>query len=343
MMDVDVNGNYGGWAQAAARLEKFLKVNEGEIALTHNVTDGINIVAQGLPLKKGDEIILTTHEHVGNAFPWLNRARQDGLVIRTFTPAFTADETLKRIEILINKKTKVIAVPHILCTTGQILPAKEIATLGKSKGLFVFLDGAHGPGMIDLNLKHIDCDFYASCTHKWMLGPKGTGFLYVKKEMLDTLRVAFTGGEADNGKWNMTTDPPMMGDYAPTAHRFYYGTQSSALYAGVVAAIEFVESIGIQNINERITSLAGYFQQEVMQLDDKTEMLTPTEQKSRGAVVAFKFKNIAYDKFYSIAADNRIRIRMVPENGINCVRVSSHIYNNKEELNKLIELVKRYA
>lgn len=343
MMDVDVNGNYGGWAQAAVRLEKFLKVNEGEIALTHNVTDGINIVAQGLPLKKGDEIILTTHEHVGNAFPWLNRARQDGLVIRTFTPAFTADETLKRVEALINKKTRVIAVPHIPCTTGQILPAKEITALGKSKGLFVFLDGAHGPGMIDLNLKDIDPDFYTSCTHKWMLGPKGTGFLYVKKEMLDTLKVCFTGGEADNGKWNMMTDPPVMGDYSPTAHRFYYGTQSSALYAGVVAAIEFVESIGIQNIHQRITSLAGYFQQEVMQLGDKIEMLTPTEQKSRGAVIAFKFKNIAYDKFYNIAAENKIRIRMVPENGINCVRVSSHIYNNRDELNKLLELVKKHA
>ncbi len=80
-----------------------------------------------------------------------------------------------------------------------------------------------------------------------------------------------------------------------------------------------------------------------MQLGDKIEMLTPIEQKSRGAVIAFKFKNIAYDKFYNIAAENKIRIRMVPENGINCVRVSSHIYNNRDELNKLLELVKKHA
>lgn len=343
MMDVDVHGNYGGWAAAATRLEKFVKVKEGEIALTHNVTDGINIVCWGLPLKKGDEVIITTHEHVGNAFPWLNRARVDGIVLKPFTPASTAAETLKRIESLITKKTRVIAVPHVPCTIGQVLPAKDISALGKSKGLFVFLDGAHGPGMLDLDLGDIGCDFYASCTHKWMLGPKGTGFLYIRHEAMNDLQPLFVGGEGDNGKWNMMNTPPFMGDYAPTAHRYYYGTQSSALYAGVVAAVDFVDSIGIQNITQRITSLANYFQEELMRLGSRIEMLTPLEPQSKAAIIAFKLKNIAYDKFYNMAMENKIRIRMVPENGINCVRVSSHIYNNQEELDKLLELVKKSA
>ena len=344
MMDVDVNGNYGGWEQTATRLAKFVHVKEEEIALTHNVTDGINIVCWGLPLKRGDEVIITTHEHVGNAFPWLTRAKLHGLTLKTFTPGFTAAETLSRIEALITKKTRVIAVPHIPCTVGQVLPAKEICALGKSKGLFLSLDGAHGPGMLDLNISELGCDFYASCTHKWMLGPKGTAFLYVKKEMQDILQAYHVGGGSDNAKWNMMMNPPEMGDYASTAHKYYYGTQSSALYAGVVAAIDFIESIGLQNVTQRIHNLAGHFQNELLHLGEgKVEMVTPVEAKSRAGVIAFKLKNVAYDKFYQLAAENKIRIRMVPENGLNLIRVSSHIYNNKTELDSLLELIKKHA
>jgi cysteine desulfurase / selenocysteine lyase len=339
MMDVDVNGNYGGWEATAAKLAGYVGTREDEIALTHNVTDGINIVCWGLALKKGDEVILTTHEHVGNALPWLNRSKLHGIVIRTFTPAMTAAETLSRIEALINKKTRVIAVPHIPCTNGQVLPAKEISSLGKSKGLFVFLDGAHGPGMLDLNISDLGCDFYASCTHKWMLGPKGTGFLYVKKEMQDQLQAYFVGGGSDGG-WNMLSNPPVLDAYAASAHRYYYGTQSSALYAGVIAAIEFSKTIGIKNIHNRICSMADHFQQGLLSLGDRIEMVTPVEKISKAAVVAF-LKKMPYDKFYGVAAENKIRIRSVPENGLNCLRVSSHIYNNKEELDSLLDLISR--
>ncbi len=190
MESINISAEYGGWEVARPRLAKFVNVDEAEISLTHNVTEGINVVAWGLPLNRGDEVIMTTHEHAGNALPWLNRARYDGIVIKTLKPAMTADENLNRINHLITKRTRAIAIPHITCTVGQVFPAKAIAKLGHDKGLWVFFDGAHGPGMLDLDLKDIGCDFYATCCHKWMLGPKGTGFLYVRKEALDVCQAS---------------------------------------------------------------------------------------------------------------------------------------------------------
>lgn len=341
MMDCDQLGSYGGWEATQKKIGAFVGANEDEIALTHNVTDGINIACWGLPLKKGDEVIITTHEHVGNAFPWLNRQKLDGIVLRTFTPASTAAETLNRISALINKKTRAIAVPHIPCTQGQVLPAKEISTLGKEKGLFVFIDGAHGPGQLMLNLHDIGCDVYASCCHKWMLGPKGTGFLYVRKDFQDTLQTYFVGGGSDNAKWNMATNPLQMGEYASSAHRYYGGTQNIGLYRGVDAAIDFIENIGLQNIHDRIKMLGAYTQQKLLEFGDKVELITPTEEQSRCAVNGFRIKGMEFTKFNTLASENKIRIRSVAENGLNSLRVSTHIYNTKSEIDKLMELIKK--
>ncbi len=341
MMLEDQEGRYGGWEETTKRLAAFVGANDDEIALTHNVTDGINIACWGLPLKKGDEVILTTHEHVGNAFPWLNRQKLDGIVIKTFTPASTADETLNRINALINKNTRVIAAPHVPCTQGQILPVKEICKLAKDKGLFSFVDGAHGPGMLMLDLHDIGCDVYASCTHKWMLGPKGTGFLYVRKDFQNTLQTYFVGGGSDNAKWNMATTPIIMGEYAESAHRYYGGTQSSGLYKGVVAAIDFMESIGMQNVHNRIKSLGKYTQDKMLELNGKVELLTPTEERSRCAVNGFRVKGVEYTRFYETCGLNKVRIRSVAENGLNSLRVSTHIYNSKSEIDALIDLIKK--
>jgi selenocysteine lyase/cysteine desulfurase len=341
MMENDVHGNYGSWDATAAKLAKFVGANDDEIALTHNVSDGINIGCWGIPLKRGDEVILTTHEHVGNAFPWLNRQKIHGIVIKTYTPASTAAETLNRISDLITKKTRAIATPHIPCTQGQILPIKKICRLAKDKGIFSIIDGAHGAGMIPLDLHDMGCDTYASCSHKWMLGPKGTGFLYVRKEFQDTLQAYWMGGGTESGKWDMMTCPTTCGPYAKSAHRYYGATQSNGLYAGVNASIDFIETIGMRNIYNRLKNLGKYTQDRLLELGDRVELITPTEEKSRCAVNGFKLKTVDFHKFYDTCAENKIRIRAVAENGLNSLRVSTHIYNNKQEIDKLIDLIRK--
>lgn len=342
MVENDVHANYSGSDKTCARLADFVGANADEIALTHNVTEGINITCWGLPLKRNDEVIMTTHEHVGNAFPWLNRMKHHGISIKVFTPASTADETLRCIKALITKKTRVIAVPHIPCTQGQILPVKEICALAKEHGIFSAIDGAHGPGMLMLDLHDMGCDTYASCCHKWMLGPKGTGFLYVRKSMQEYLQAYFVGGESGGDvEWDVLVNPPQMGSLSLSAHRYYGGTQSLGLYKGVSAAIDFMQTIGMKNINKRIKFLGKYTQDSLLALGSKIEMLTPVEDQSRCAVIGFRIKGLAYDDFYKTCLDNDIRIRRVPENGLNSLRISTHVYNNTSEIDKLIGLVKK--
>jgi len=341
MMDQDRDGNYGGYDSTPGKLAKFVGADEDEIALTHNVTEGINIACNGVPLQRGDEVIVTSHEHVGNALPWINRQKQDGIVIRKYTPAPTADETLHRIASLINSRTRVIATPHIPCTQGQVFPIKSICRLAKEKGLYSLIDGAHGAGMMPLDLHDMGCDTYASCSHKWMLGPKGTGFLYVRKDFQDTLLTHYGGGGTDDGKWDLMTDPVTVGGYAPSAHRYFGGTQANALYTGVNAAIDFIESIGQVNIHDRIKYLGEYTQDRLLSFGHRVELLTPVEERSRCAVNGFRIRGVDYKKFYDYCAENKMRIRMVPENGINCLRVSTHIYNSTADVDRLMDLIKK--
>lgn len=341
MMDSDMNAQYGNWEPTIARIAKFVGATEDEIALTHNVTEGINIGCNGIPLKRGDEVIITTHEHMGNALPWLNRQKIDGIVVKAYTPASTADETLNRINALMTKKTRAIGTPHIPCTQGQILPIKEICTLARDKGVYSIIDGAHGPGMLALDLHDMGCDTYATCSHKWMLGPKGTGFLYVRKDFQDTLQTRQAGAGSDKGKWDLTVEPAVTGDYVSSAHRYFAGTQSNGLYVGVIAAIDFIESIGAQNIYNRLKYLGKYTQDSLLAFGGKVEVITPTEERSRGAVNGFRVKGIDFQKMYKLASDERIRIRAVSENGLNSLRVSTHIYNNKQEIDALMNVIKK--
>ncbi len=343
MMDADREGNYGSYDSTPGKIAKFVGANDNEITLTHNVTEGINIACWGVPLKKGDEVILTTHEHIGNCSPWMSRQKLHGIVIRKYTPAPTAAETLERIAALINKRTRVIATPHIPCTQGQVLPIKEICQLAKDKGLFSLIDGAHGAGMLELDLHDLGCDTYASCSHKWMLGPKGTGFLYVKDSFRDTVQTYYGGAGIDDGKWDLMSDPVKTGNYAPSGHRYFGGTQANALYTGVNASIDFIENIGIKNIHNRIKSLGKYTQDRLLEFGDKIELITPTEERSRCAVNGFRIKNMDYQKFFEKCVESKIRIRSVAECGLNSLRVSTHIYNNHADVDKLMELLKKYA
>lgn len=344
MLSVDTHGDYGGWEDSRKSLARFVKCEESEICLTHNVTEGINIVCWALDLKAGDEILVTNHEHVGGALPWLNRAMLENLTVNYFELGKNAAETLNNLKKKITSKTKVIAVPHIVCTIGQIQPIKEIVALGKEKNIKVFVDGAHGTGMLNLNLKDLGCDYYASCCHKWLCGPKGTAFLYVNKEALKDLKAYYVGAGSDNG-WNVVNPPnPSMTGYADTAHRFDYGTQNASIWAGVDAAISMWENIGMDKIEARVKFLATHLQNALLNLkNDNLEMLTSIEPASRGAVIAFKLKNMEYTKFQTLASDAGFRIRVVPENGVNCIRVSTHIYNSLDEINQFVAFTEKMA
>jgi cysteine desulfurase / selenocysteine lyase len=340
LIELSRTGEYGGWEVARKSIADLVGAKESEISLTHNTTEAINVVAWGVPMKKGDEVIMTAQEHVGNALPWLNRMRLHGILVRTFQPATTASENMNRINALVTKKTRVIAVPHIMCTTGTMMPVKEIAKLGRDKGIFTMIDGAHGPGSTVVKVKEIGCDFYASCTHKWLCGPAGTGFLYIREELLDTVQAYWVGGYSDKG-WDVTVNPPTFSGYVGTAHRYDFATQSSALYKGVASAIGFMEEIGIEKVERRIRELGKHLQDKLVAMPDKVEMLSPGEEASRGPMIGFRIRNMDYQKFGELATKEHFRIRLVAESGLNSIRISTHVYNTEEQIDKFVDLVSK--
>ena len=338
----NTSGEYGHTDEARASLAAFVGVTKEEISLTHNTTEGINIVCWGIPMQHGDEVIISLHEHVGNALPWLNRAKLDGIVLRTFEPGKTAAETLDRIKLLINPKTKVIAVPHITCTLGQVFPIKEIASLANKYGILTAIDGAHGPGTFDLDLKDLSCDFYASSCHKWMLGPNGTGFVYIKKERLEFLRAIQVGAYSDDG-WDLYEQPPLLKGYNPTAHRFDYGSQSMPLYSGAAEAAHFHAKIGKKKIELRVKELNDYLLEGLQSMSSHLDVLTPEERISRIAMLTFKHKQKEYRSLANEISKEGFRIRVVPESHLDAIRISTHIYNSKVEIDRFIMALEKHA
>lgn len=341
MMRADEFGDYHHADKLLTRLAQFIGAEEDEVAYTNNVTHGINIACRGLRLQKGDEVIMTTHEHVGNAMPWLNKMKQEGIVIKVFSPKLTAEATFKAIEEIVTRKTKVIAIPHIPCTQGQIMPVKEVCELARRMGIVSCIDGAHGPGMIPIDVKEIGCDIYASCGHKWMLGPKGTGFLYIRNDMQDKVLPTFAA--EDTATWELSEQKVFMSDYLSGGEKYFGGTQNSGLIDGLVEAINFLETVGIENVYGRIKYLGHYTQQKLLEFGDNIQLLTPTEERSYCGINSFIYKGVDNQKFYNDALYAGLRLRYVPESGLNCIRVSTHIYNSIEDIDKLATFIKAYV
>ncbi len=317
-----------------------------EIGITKNVSEGINHICWGLDLKRGDEVILTEHEHVGGCLAWLHRAKVDGIVIKTFPLGKTANDTLNHLNAAITKKTKVIAVPHIPCTIGQILPVKEICDLARSKNIISCLDGAHPLGMIQFNVRDIGCDYYAGCFHKWVLGPIGTGWLYISQQRMQQTRIFHVAAYSAN-EFNMRSNPPSMGPILDQASRYSYGTFCGPLHIGALKSLEFYQKIGPTRIENRVKYLAEKLQNSLLEFGDKIEMLTPTEPRSRGAQIGFRIKQTkkenANSGFVTFARSKQMILRHVAENGLDNIRISTHYYNTEEEIEQCVSLLKEYA
>lgn len=246
---------YAAWNEFRDPLAEFVGCTRDEIALVRNATEANSYIANGLDLKPGDEVLMTDQEHPGGEQPWNLRAKRYGIVVKKVklpVPVANAAAMLNLFNDAITPKTRVIFFSHITTVTGVVLPAKELCALARSKGILSAVDGAHVTGMMKLNVHEIGCDMYTSSPHKWLQAPKGSGFLYVRDEVIDRLwNTIVTAG------W----DEPKL-----RAERFQrIGSSNVPALWGLRAALQLANQIGMDRIERRHRQMADYILPQMVQ------------------------------------------------------------------------------
>ena len=313
-------------------------VDASEIALISSATEGINIILNGFPLQKGDEVITSLHEHPALNIPLLNHMKRKGIIIKSFEPDRKIGlNNVKIISDLISKKTRLIFISHRTTTTGQLFPVKEIGDLARSKDIWFALDGAQAPGSMLIDVKGWNVDCYTFSSHKWVLAPRRTGVLYVRKELQDVVAPTTVGAYSDNG-YNLREGTL---NFQPSAQRYEFGTQNELLFMGFHASLKFINAIGIERIREHNEALSERFYEELRKIKG-CELLSPEERKYRSSMITFRAPGKSFNDITGAMAKDNIRVRPVGEAELNGVRVSFHIYNDLNDVDKAITSIKKY-
>jgi selenocysteine lyase/cysteine desulfurase len=245
---------YAAWNEFRDPLAEFLGCKRDEIALVRNATEANSYIANGVDLKAGDEVLMTDQEHPGGEHPWNLRAKRYGIVVKKVAlpkPVPNAAAVLNLISDAITPRTRVLFFSHITTATGVVLPAKELCALARSKGILSAVDGAHVTGMMALNLHELGCDMYSSSPHKWLQATKGSGFLYVRDEVIDRV-------------WN-TIATEGWDDTKIRAERFQrIGSSNVPALWGLRASIKLANDIGMDRIEKRHRKMADYLLDEMV-------------------------------------------------------------------------------
>jgi isopenicillin-N epimerase len=305
-------------------LSAFLNINRDDLALVRNATEANNTIGNGLEMKPGDEVLMTDQEHPGGRCVWDQRVVRHGIKINEVVlpkPPASAEQIVDLFEKAITPRTRIILFSHITTVTGVVLPAKEICAMARRKGVLTHVDGAHVIGQLPLDIRDIGCDTYGSSPHKWLLAPKGTGFLYVRDELQQQLYVNMA-----SGSWK---------DYSLKAYRFSnLGTSNLSVMVGLKAAIDFYRTIGPDRIFRRIHQLARRVHDHVVQ-KPQFQIWNASADPFYGGIVTFGAPEATVKAIFEECGKRKIRV----SGGADHVRVSTHIFTQPAELDSLFEAI----
>lgn len=328
-------------AEVRAKVASFLNANENEIVFTSGTTMGLNLVAFGYGvkfLKEGDEILLTEAEHASNVLPWFKVAEMTGAKIKYIPLDEKGRLTIENLEKTISSKTKIVAAAMVTNVLGFVAPAKEIAKVCHRYGALFVLDGAQTVPHMPIDVKDLDCDFLAFSGHK-LCGPTGIGCLYGKFDFLCKMDPFMTGGGM-NAKFDMCgqvgfLEPPL---------KFEAGTQNIEGIFGLGAAIDYLQNIGMKNIEEYERSLKKHAVEELQ----KTGNAIIYNPDSESGIVTFNIKGVFAQDAATFLNSKGIACR----SGQHCakiltdflgtvatVRASFYFYTTKEDVDKLVDAV----
>lgn len=333
-----------GLAQECEYLANFLGADKDEIVITSNTTEGLGMVANGLDLQEGDEVLSTTQFWPYNSCWYVLRDRKKIVLTEVELPIKpqTKQEIIDLFEQAITPQTKVMSFCHINYTNGLRLPVKELCELAREHGIITLIDGAHAPGMIDVNFHDLGCDFYAGSLHKWLCGPPGTGVLYIRQSMVDRLWPTEIEGYSKG---------PVM-----CAHFRGRGQQITPAIAALIDVINLHTSIGKDTVEQRILALNKYCKERIIHEWGADKLLSPlpdNEELCTG-IVAFNPFETPYatqpskiSAVYKALYQKNIVTRTVgykekhtDEKPISALRISTHLYNTFDQVDTAIAAIK---
>lgn len=328
-------------ADVRKKVATFINADADEVVFTSGTTASINLVAFGYALhhlSKGDEIILTVAEHASNVLPWREIAALTGAVIKFAELEEDGSLTPRSLEKAISDKTKIVAIAHVTNVLGTVAPIKDLARIAHSHGAIIAVDGAQSVPHMLTDVKDLDCDFLSFSGHK-MIGPTGIGVLYGKREILSETSPYMTGGGM-----NVSFNVDGTHSYLKPPMRFEAGTQNIEGILGLGAAIDYLMSIGMENIHEYETTLKRYAVERLL-ATGKCEIINPD---SETGIVAFNMKGVFAQDGATFLNSRGIACRsgnhcakMLPDflKTIATIRASFYFYTTKEEIDALVEAV----
>jgi cysteine desulfurase/selenocysteine lyase len=314
-----------------------------EIIFTRGVTEGINLVAATWGrqnIKEGDEIIISGMEHHSNIVPWQMLCLEKKAVLKVISVDDNGELIMNEFEKLISPKTKLVSIVHASNSLGTINPVKEIIEIAHQHNIIVLVDGAQSSVHLDIDVQDMDCDFFVLSSHK-IYGPTGVGVLYGKKELLEEMPPYMGGGEMIK---EVTFDHTTYNDLP---YKFEAGTPNIADTVAFKAALDFVDSVGKENIRKHEEALTKYAMEKLSQIDGVHLIGTA---KHKTSVVSFIVEGV-HPQDMGILLDNYgIAVRT----GHHCcqplmnrfeipgtVRASFAMYNTKEEVDELVKGVEK--
>lgn len=310
---------------------RFVNVPAADVALTQNATMGINFFANGLDLAAGDEVVSTDNEHGGAISCWRLLAKRRGIVVRELPlePALAGgpEAVVKLFESAMTPRTKVVMFSHVTSGLGALMPARELCALARGGGALSLVDGAQAVGQVEVDAQALGCDAYAGSPHKWMMAPKGTGFLYVRREVQDRLWTTLASYQWDN--------------HQDGAFRFMqYGTGSVPVTDGLTAAIRFIGKIGMPRIARWDAALTKRLRDGLAAIP-AVRMASPADPRLAAAITTFRVNGVKAKALQDALWARRVRVRA--QNDERGVRLSAHLYVSPADVDTVLEATREVA
>jgi selenocysteine lyase/cysteine desulfurase len=304
------------------RLARMFGCDAEEIAITRNASESLQICQLGFDLKPGDEILTSNQDYPRMLTTFRQRERREGVVLRTFSlpvPAEDVAEVVRRFEENITPKTRLILMCHMINLTGQILPVKQVVRMARRRDIPVIVDGAHSFAHFDFTLDDLDCDYFGTSLHKWLLAPHGTGLLYVRRKKIASL-------------WPMMAAPEeMSGDIRKFEE---IGTHPAANFLAIGEAITFHQGIGPDRKAARLRYLRDYWARRLLE-NDRVRLHTSLEQGQACGIANVQIEGIECGQIVNHLWDkHRIITTPIRHEEFEGIRISPNLFTTLEELDR---------